>query len=121
MATATKTLRTCRATATLAADTAANFAEVNLSTALGGLLTIKIVNDSTGPTTDTTITVYTGGATTVKKTFWEGTAGQDTDGVYEYSIDIPPGVMFLNGTITSGETTALVNAEAYLQELTSIG
>lgn len=120
MATATKTKRTLLSSTSVSAGSTQALTEVNLSTALGGTLTVKITNGSTGPTTDSTVKIYVGHATTEEKLFAQATAGQTNNGVYEFIFQIPSSVMFLGGDIISGATNG-ITAEAFLSELTSVG
>lgn len=120
MATATKTKRTMKSSAAVTAGATAALTEVDLSTAFGGTLTVKITNGGTGPTTDTVIDIYVGHATTEEKVFASVTAGQANSEVYEFVFDIPDSVMFVGGDIIAGATNN-ITAEAFLSELTSIG
>ena len=120
MATATKTKRTMKASASVTAAATAALTEIDLSSAFGGTCTVKITNGATGPTTDSTIKIYVGHATTEEKLFAQVTAGQDNNGVYEFVFDIPSSVMFVGGDIIAGATNN-ITAESFLSELTSIG
>jgi hypothetical protein len=120
MATATKTARTMKSSAAVTAGATAALTEVDLSTAFGGTLVVRITNGATGPTTDTTITIYAGHATTVERIFAEAVAGQTNNGVYDLVFQIPSSVMFVGGDIVAGASNN-ITAEAYLQELTSVG
>lgn len=120
MATATKTKRTLFASASVSAGATQALTELDLSSALGALLTITVTNGGTGPTTDTVIKVYTGTVTTEENVFWEGTAGQTNSKVYTFNIVIPPAAMFLGGDVICGATNA-ITMEAIASELTSIG
>ena len=120
MATATKNKRTLFASGAVSAAATQALTELDLSTALGALLTITVTNGGTGPTSDTTVTVYTGTVTTEENVFSEVLAGQANSEVYTFNFIIPPAAMFLGGDVTCGATNA-ITMEAIASELTSIG
>jgi len=120
MATATKNKRTLFASGAIGAGATQALTEIDLSTALGGLLTVKITNGASGPTTNTTVKIYIGHATGEKKLFQQVVAGTTNNEVYEWTFEIPPAAMFVGGDIIAGATNG-ITAEALLSELTSIG
>ena len=101
---------------------------VDLRTAQGGLLTVKITNGATGPTVAATVNIlvaHNSGATPTAasagadwKTIWSFTATTGNSAVTEQSIDVGPGVMHLEVEVT-GNTGQAVTCEAFLSEITS--
>lgn len=116
---ATKTSRTIKASATNTASASTNGTELDLSTKYGALVCAKITNGGTGPTVGCDFVVYVGEATGTKREFSRQTAGTANNGVYEFAVEIPPSVMFVNVTFT-GNTAQDVTVECYAQELTTI-
>lgn len=116
---ASKTAKTLDSSASLAAATARNATEWNLSTAYGGLATVKLTNGASAPTTAPTVVFYVGESTGTKRTFYQATGDTVNNSVNHIVCEIPMGAMFVNITITNGATNA-ITAEAYGQELTSI-
>lgn len=131
--TLTKTPRTIVANGSNAAG-ATTRGTLDLRTAQGGLLTMKIVNGATGPTVQCTCNIlaaHNSGATpaaaaagTDWKTLWSfggGTAGYLAGppivGVTEQSMEVGPGVMHLEVEFT-GNTGQAVTVEAYFSEVT---
>jgi hypothetical protein len=99
---------------------------VDMRTNQGGLLTVKITNGVTGPTTAPTINIlvaHTDGATpaldskgAVWKTLWSFTGDITNNSVTEQSISIDPAVMHLEVEIVGHVANAVV-AEAILSEI----
>lgn len=116
---ATKTAKTLRAAAALAAGAAASITEWNLSTAYGGLLGIKLTNGATAPTTAPQVAVYVGEATGVKRLLYSAAGDTVNSSVTDIMIEIPASAMFVNATISNGATNG-ITAEAYGQELTGV-
>lgn len=117
---AVKTAKTLYTSQSLAAATATTaITEWNLSTAYGGLATVKLTNGSTAPTTAPTVKFYVGEATGVKRLLYTASGDTVNSSVNDLVCEIPPGAMFCNITITNGATNA-ITVEAYGQELTSI-
>lgn len=115
----THTSRTLRASASLAAATAANGTEWNNSTAYGGMVVVRLTNGASAPTTVPTVVFYVGDATTVKRQFYTASGDTVNNSVTDIVCEIPAGAMFVNVTITNGATNA-ITAEAYAQELTTV-
>jgi len=128
-ATATKNARTLIAAATSNTAGSTTRGTVDLRTAFGGILTIKITNGGTGPTIQAvanTLIAHNAGATPTA-----GSAGADWKTIYtvgngvvantigEWNIPIDQSVMHLEVEIT-GNTGQAVTCEAFLSELTSI-
>lgn len=116
---ATKNSRTLLASQSLAAAGNVNATELNLSTAYGALVCVKLTNGSSAPTTAPTVTIYVGEATGVKRKLYSSTGDTTNSSVNDIVCQIPPSAMFVNITITNGATNA-ITVEAYAQELTSI-
>ena len=127
--TLTKTPRTLIAAATSNAAGSTTRGAVDLRTAQGGLLTIKIANGATGPTVPATVNIlvaHNSGATPAAaaagadwKTIWSFAASTGNNVITEQSITIDPGVMHLEVEVT-GNTAQAVTCEAYLSEVTSV-
>lgn len=116
---AAKTSRTLDASAALAAGASRNASEWNLSTAYGGLATVKLTNGATAPTTAPIVKFYVGEATGVKRLLYTASGDTVNNSVNDVVCEIPPSAMFVNITITNGATNG-ITAEAYGQELTTI-
>lgn len=128
-ATATKAARTLIAAATSNAAGATTRGTVDLRTAFGGLLTIKLSNGGTGPTLQAearVLVAHNAGATptaagagTDWKTIYVVGNGTAANTVGEWSIPIDQSVMHCEVEIT-GNTGQAVTCEAFLSELSSI-
>lgn len=134
--TTTTLTKTARALITSQTKTAASngtptrSAPVDLRTAQGGILTMKITNGATGPTTacegrvliahDDGVSPAPGSAGAVWKTAWKFNGGLSASTIVEctpYVVD--PAVMHLLVEF-DGNTGADVTIEAYFSEITSI-
>ena len=115
----THTLRTIRTSASLAAATAAVGTEWNNSTAYGGVVTVRLTNGATAPTTAPLVQFFVGEATTVKRQYYAQSGDIVNSSVNDIVCEIPAGAMFVNVTITNGATNA-ITAEAFAQELTTV-
>lgn len=125
--TLTKTPRTLVASGSNAAG-ATTRGTLDLRTAQGGLLTLKMTNGATGPTTQcqaNILAAHNSGATpaaasagTDWKTLWSVGGGTTANAVTEQSMEVGPGVMHLEVEYT-GNTGQAVTVEAYLSEITS--
>lgn len=128
-ATATKAARTLIAAATSNAAGATTRGTVDLRTAFGGLLTVKLTNGGTGPTLqaearvlvahNTGSTPTAAGAGVDWKTIYVVGNGTTASTVGEWSIPIDQSVMHCEVEIT-GNTGQAVTCEAFLSELSSI-
>ena len=116
---ATKTARTLLASQSLAAATAVNTTELNLSTAYGALVAVKLTNGATAPTTAPVVKIYVGESTGTKRLFYTASGDTVNSSVNDIVCEMPPSAMFVNITITNGATNA-ITVEAYGQELTTI-
>lgn len=127
ISTPTKTPRTLFASQTVNPGTTLRGA-IELVTAGGGFLTVKVTNGATGPTVQAYIRLYVAHASVLPATgaegavwkLWKeipcGTTANDSTRIAE-PIDI--GIMNLQVEV-SGNTVQPVTAEAYLSELTNI-
>lgn len=128
-ATATKAARTLIAAATSNGAGSTTRGTLDLRTAFGGLLTIKITNGGTGPTVqavanvlvahNTGVTPTAASAGTDWKTIYQVGNGTTASTVGEWSIPIEQGVMHLEVEVT-GNTGQAVTCEAFVSELSSI-
>ena len=116
---ATKTSKTLDTSASLAAATARNATEWDMSTAYGGLACVKLTNGATAPTTAPVVKFYVGEATGVKRLLYQASGDTTNNSINDIICDIPPSAMFVNITVTNGATNA-ITVEAYGQELTTI-
>lgn len=101
---------------------------VDLRTAQGGLLTIKLTNGATGPTVAPQVNIlvaHTEGATPAPaskgadwKTLWSFSGDTVANSIVEQSISIDPACMHVEVEVT-GNTGQPVVCEAILSEITS--
>ena len=125
--TLTKTPRTLVASGSNAAG-ATTRGTLDLRTAQGGLLTLKITNGATGPTVQCQVNIlaaHNSGSTPAAasagadwKTLWGFGGGSTANAVTEQSLEIGPGVMHLEVEFT-GNTGQAVTVEAYCSEITA--
>lgn len=92
---------------------------LDLTTALGALLTAKVTNEATAPTTPCVLTINTSGDGTNWKKYAQVEAGTENSEVYEWAIEIPPTVMHVQA-VFDGHTDQSVTVECLAQELTSV-
>ena len=127
MSLATKTARTLVASTANGAGSTTR-GRLDLTTAFGGTLTLKITNGATGPTAQAVANVLiahnatlpaAGSAGVDWKTIFSAGNGTTANAVGEWSLDIPIGVMQLEVEFT-GNTAQAVTVEAYFSELTSV-
>ena len=127
--TLTKNPRTLIAASTSNSAGSQTRGTVDLRTAQGGLLTIKITNGATGPTVPATVNVlvaHNAGATPTAasagadwKTLWSFAASTGNNAITEQSITIDPAVMHLEVEVT-GNTGQAVTCESFLSEISSV-
>ena len=115
----TKTAKTLLTSQSLAAATPVNTTEWNMSTAYGGMYTVKLTNGASAPTTAPVLVIYIGESTGTKRELFRASGDTVANSINHYCVEIPQSVMFANATITNGATNA-ITVEAYGQELTSI-
>lgn len=117
---ATKSLSTIIAagTSNAAAGTTTG-AAVNLTTAYGAEVTIKLTNGATAPTIAATAKVFISGDNTNYKLFYQIAGDLVASSVNEFALDIPAAVMYLRVDVT-GNTGQAVVCEAFAQVLATI-
>lgn len=123
-----KNARTIIAAGTSNAAGSTTRGTLDLRTASGGPLTVKINNGATGPTVGATVNIliaHNNGATPTPasagadwKTIWSFTATTANNGQLEQSVPIEQGVMHLEVEVT-GNTGQAVTCEAFLSEVSS--
>jgi hypothetical protein len=123
----TKTARTIIAAATSNSAGSTTRGTLSLTTASGGVLTIKLTNGGTGPTVQATANVLiahnattpsAGSRGTDWKTIYSFGGGTTASAITEQYIVIDPAVMQLEVEVT-GNTGQAVVCEAFFSELTS--
>jgi len=124
--TLTKAVRTLIAAGTSNASGATTRGAVDMRTNQGGLLTIKITNGATAPTTAPTVNIlvaHNDGASPALgsrgadwKTLWSFTGDITNNSITEQSISIDPATMHLEVEVT-GNTPSAVTCEAFLSEI----
>lgn len=124
--TLTKTARTLIASISNAVG-AVKQGAIDLRSAQGGILTLKITNGATGPTVPCTANVliaHNNGSTPAVasagadwKTLWSFAGSTGNSATVERSIEIGPGVMHLEVEFI-GNTAQAVTVEAYFSEIT---
>lgn len=132
MATVTRNARTIIAAGTSNAAGSSTRGTLDLRTALGGLLTVKVTNGATGPTIPATINILgahdngatpaAGSAGAVWKTIYtvQHNTTNNAAGEWEFGFSIERCPMHLEVEIT-GNTVQAVTCEAMMSEATSIG
>lgn len=116
---ATKNARTLLTSQSLSAAASVNATELNLSTAYGALVCVKLTNGGSAPTTAPVVKFYVGESTGTKRLFYQASGDTTNSSVNDIVCEIPPAAMFCNVTISNGATNA-ITVEAYAQELTAI-
>ncbi len=120
MSTATKNIRTLLAVTTQAATVSFTSSTFDLSTALAGTISARIVNTSTGPTIAASVRVdlsIDGGTTW--RTHDLGLAATTAAAIYDYVFDLPESYKTAR-VVFAGNTAQPVTVECYGHELTSI-
>lgn len=115
----TKTARTLLSSQSLAGAASVNASELNLSTAYGALVAVRLTNGGTAPTTAPNVKFYAGHATGIKHLFYTASGDTVNNSVIDLIADYPLGAMFVNITITNGATNA-ITVEAFAQEASTI-
>lgn len=120
MAIATKTVRTLQAATSNAAGATTTSTNWNLSTALGGVLQVRISNGASAPTLgcDCLIQISTDG--TSWRDFSRQSAGTSPNVNYDFFAELAPPVLQAR-VVFSGNSAQAVQVEAFGHELTSIG
>lgn len=114
-----KTARTLQASATNTAGSTTTGSAVNLTTALGLAVTAKVTNGGTGPTVACSVYIDVSNDNSTWATWASGIAGVANSGVYEFSWELPPQIMYARARFT-GNTGQSVTVEAYGHELTGL-
>jgi hypothetical protein len=114
-----KNSRTLLASQSLAAGGSVNASELNLSTAAGAEVFVKLTNGASAPTTAPTVTFYAGEATGVKRKKYTATGDTVGSSVTDIPCRYSLPNMFANVTIMNGATNA-ITVEVYAQEATSL-
>lgn len=117
---ATKTAKTLLTSQSLSASASVNATEWNLSTAYGGVASVKLTNGGTAPTIAPTVKFYIGEATGTKRLYYTASGDTVNSSVNDINCELPPSVMFCNITITQGASTNAITVESYGQEMTTI-
>lgn len=78
----------------------------DLTKAFGGYLTIRIVNQGTGPTTAPTVTINVSNDNAAWRPQWKFTGVITASNTSDWGVEIPAGVMYVQVSITAGATTA---------------
>jgi hypothetical protein len=120
MATATKSAVTFQASATNAAAATTTGSAVDLTTALGALITAEITNGATGPTIACDFVVEVSNDNSDWMEYTRATAGTANNGVYTFSVELPPTVMYARVKFT-GNTGQSVTVEADGHKWSSLG
>ena len=124
--TLTKTARTVFASAANTASSTSR-GRLDLQTAQGGFLTIKMTNGATGPTVQCVANVLiahnatmpaAASAGTDWKTIYSVGNGSGNNTIGEWAIPIDPAIMCIEVEFT-GNTAQTVTVEAYFSELTN--
>jgi len=115
----TKNSRTLLISQTLAPGASINTAELNLSTAPGARVFVRITNGASAPTTPPSVIFYTGEATGVKREIHRAQGDVAASSVKDIPCRFSLPDMFVNATITAGATNGCT-VEAYAQEATTI-
>lgn len=92
------------AASALAAATADNATEWDMSALFSGLLAGKITNGATPPTTAPVVVFYAGESTGVKREIWRMSGDIVANSVTPIVFRVPKEVKFLNVTATGGAT-----------------
>ena len=117
---ATKTAKTLLTSQALAAATAVNATEWNMSTSYGGSrLFVRLTNGATAPTTAPLVKFFSGEATGVKRLIYQASGDTVNSSVSDISCVFEQGDMFGNVTITNGATNG-ITVEAYGQEASTV-
>lgn len=114
-----KTARTLQGSASNAAGGTTTGTAVNLTTALGMLVTVKMTNGGTGPTVGCTCRIEVSNDNTNWKTYQSVTHDIVANGVNEWMFNLPPPTMYARSVFT-GNTGQAVTVEAFGHELTTI-
>lgn len=115
----TKAARTLLPSQALAAGAVISATELNLSTAPGARIFVKITNGATAPTTAPSVTFHSGEATTVKRNLYTAAGDLVVNSVTHLSCRYSLPDMFANVTITAGATNGCT-VEVFAQEASTL-
>lgn len=116
---ATKSASTIQASASNTAGSTTTSSSLDLRTAYGAGIMVKITNGATGPTVACTATVNVSSDDSTWKYLQAATAGVANNGVYTFVFDVPAWAMYAQVVFT-GNTGQTVTVEAFAQVLTAI-
>ena len=128
MTTAVKNARTLVAAGTSNAAAATTRGRLDLQTALGGNLTLKIINGATGPTVQCVANILVSHNATMPaaasagtdwKTIYSVGNGTGNSTIGEWSYAFGPEIMSMEVEFT-GNTGQAVTVEAFVSEITSV-
>ena len=117
---AIKASRVLQASATNSAGGTTTGSAVDIRTALGILVTGKVVNGGTGPTAGCEFVVQVSGDGSDWREYSRQRAGTTASATYEFVVEIGPMAMYVRSVFT-GNTGQSVTVEAKGQELSGIG
>lgn len=120
MATAVKTAKTLISSQSLAASGSVN-GSWDGHLALGGFLTARLTNGGTGPSVAPTVTVNVSDDNSTWRQLTQFTGPTTNSAVTDFTVEIPPPVMYLQVVIAQGASGQPITVESLLHELTSIG
>lgn len=115
----TKSASTLLTSQSLAAATAVNATELNLSTAYRSRVFVKLTNSGTPPSTAPTVVFYSGESTGAKRTLYTATGDTTANSVNHLNCEYGLADMFANVTITNGATNA-ITVEVFAETATGI-
>ena len=114
----TKTARTLKTSASLAAAASVNATEWDLTAAVSGTATVRLTNGATAPTTAPTVRFFIGEATGKKYLLYTATGDTVNNSVTDIPCRFNRDTMFANITVINGATNA-ITVEAFGEELTT--
>jgi hypothetical protein len=92
---------------------------LDLTTAYGAVIMAAIANGGTGPTIGCSVTINVSSDNSTWKQFATATAGTANSGVYRFTFELPPPVMYAQ-VVFAGNTGQTVTVEAFAQSLDTI-
>lgn len=116
---ATKSGATLQASASNTAGSTTTSSSLNLTTAYGAVIMAMITNGGTGPAVGCSVTINVSSDNSTWKQFATATAGTANSGVYRFTFELPPPVMYAQVVFT-GNTGQTVTVEAFAQSLDTI-
>src|SRR5690242_13724352 len=116
---AIKAASTLQASASNGAGATTTSSTVNLSTAYGATILVKITNGGTAPTVPCTATVNASSDGSTWYRYAQQTAGLTASAVYQMAFDIPLSVMYAQ-VVFAGNTGQAVTVAAVCEYVTGI-